>query len=441
MFRGSETFFKPASGSSFANPPASNNATDIGSSSFAFRSIYLATSVRFNSTAFSIFATTSDGSDNASLSMSGGGSVASSRGAYLSLYGNENANVGRIDLVTGDVSGTYISFNANSESFRINYSTNAEISFHKTNAYIRASTSDGSDSARIIITGGGNVDVSRGATLFLYGNENSTSNGSARLLGGAVAAGHVDIETNHSSALIRITTNASLRWSFDGSGNILQDGTNGGDLVFGKTSGIIRQNTSDGTDNKLLILAGGGSNAVGRGSFIELSGNEHANGGAVNIWGGAISTGHINSVIGHSSAKIQFFNASTAVMWDINNSGNITQNSSNGGNIVFQKNSTGMVFTADNAVSAAGSSASDATLLTKNVNFVSTVAASTGVKLWDGGAGFGPIVVRNGGANTLTVYAPTGHTINGSGNSQTCSTTQTIIYFQVSSTNWVALKA
>jgi len=308
MFRGSDTWFKP-SNSFLVNPPASNNATDIGSASYAFRTLYLGTSLSY-SAAFTIGSGTSDGSDTLAAYLCGGGSGAASRGSYVALFGNEHGNAGTLQL-----------------------------------------------------------------------------------FGGAVSGGHIALLLGHSSAKIRLyNASTNIMWEVDNSGHINQNSSNGGHIYFYRSGYGVR------SYNIALTLGA--------------------------------DTSHDTIMVSNGST-----------LWTFGSNGTLTQNASNGGNLVFGKSSTGIVFTADNAVSAAGSSASDATVLTKNINFVSTVAASTGVKLWDGGAGFGPIVVRNGGANTLTVYAPTGHTINGSGNSQTCSTTQTIIYFQVSSTNWVALKA
>lgn len=65
----------------------------------------------------------------------------------------------------------------------------------------------------------------------------------------------------------------------------------------------------------------------------------------------------------------------------------------------------------NNAVSAAGSTQSDATALTVDFNVVTTVAASTGVKLPTGVAG-SRIVIVNKGANTLNIYPVTGATID-----------------------------
>jgi hypothetical protein len=65
----------------------------------------------------------------------------------------------------------------------------------------------------------------------------------------------------------------------------------------------------------------------------------------------------------------------------------------------------------NNAVSAAGSTQAGATALTVDYNVVTTVAASTGVRLPTATAGR-RIVIVNKGANTLSIYPATGGTID-----------------------------
>jgi len=71
----------------------------------------------------------------------------------------------------------------------------------------------------------------------------------------------------------------------------------------------------------------------------------------------------------------------------------------------------GAVVDNNNAVSAAGSTQAGATALTVDYNVVTTVAASTGVRLPTATAGR-RIVIVNKGANTLSIYPATGGTID-----------------------------
>lgn len=64
-------------------------------------------------------------------------------------------------------------------------------------------------------------------------------------------------------------------------------------------------------------------------------------------------------------------------------------------------------------LTAAGSAYTDALQLVKDFNVIGTAAAGTGVKL-PFSSPLGRVVrVRNGGANTVVVYPPTGFKING----------------------------
>jgi hypothetical protein len=63
-------------------------------------------------------------------------------------------------------------------------------------------------------------------------------------------------------------------------------------------------------------------------------------------------------------------------------------------------------------ISAAGTTQGTATELTNALNGISTVAASSGVRLYAGSTGDSQIVY-NGGANPVRVYPPTGAKING----------------------------
>lgn len=88
-------------------------------------------------------------------------------------------------------------------------------------------------------------------------------------------------------------------------------------------------------------------------------------------------------------------------------------------------------------LTAAGSSASDALVLTSVYNHVTTTAASTGVQLPATETGE-TIVVANDGVNALTVYPPTGSTIDGAA-SVSLATGKRRFFFAVSPTIWLSL--
>ena len=94
------------------------------------------------------------------------------------------------------------------------------------------------------------------------------------------------------------------------------------------------------------------------------------------------------------------------------------------------------------AVSAAGSTQGTATALTTMINNVTTVAASTGVVLPTAAAGY-IVIVRNGGANALSVYPATGAAINaGAANaSHSLPVGAMIQYVATSTTQWYTMSS
>lgn len=88
-------------------------------------------------------------------------------------------------------------------------------------------------------------------------------------------------------------------------------------------------------------------------------------------------------------------------------------------------------------LTATGSDAAGALLVTKPISVLGTTAASTGIRLGENLRGE-LVIVKNSGASTLTIYPPTtvtSSTINGSA-SVTLATTKTALLFAVSSTAW-----
>jgi hypothetical protein len=58
------------------------------------------------------------------------------------------------------------------------------------------------------------------------------------------------------------------------------------------TASVIRRDTTDGADNSILNLSGGGAVSGSRGAFIQLGGNEHAGfEGMLRLAAGAVSPG------------------------------------------------------------------------------------------------------------------------------------------------------
>ncbi len=96
----------------------------------------------------------------------------------------------------------------------------------------------------------------------------------------------------------------------DAAGNEIQL-TRGGRLYLGSVaiaagSAVIRNNTSNASDNGRIDLAGGGDAATGRGGYVRVNGNQHAtNPGQVELKPGFSDAGEtIRAVISADSARI-----------------------------------------------------------------------------------------------------------------------------------------
>ena len=111
------------------------------------------------------------------------------------------------------------------------------------------------------------------------------------------------------------------------SGAITSSGTvTSGGLIGNATNFDIKQNTSDGSDNKRTRIGGGGDVVSSRGAMVEMSGNEHGNGGMLFLHaghGGSYSqirsyTSNVERLRIDSNGDISFYNdsAARALYWD-----------------------------------------------------------------------------------------------------------------------------
>jgi hypothetical protein len=101
----------------------------------------------------------------------------------------------------------------------------------------------------------------------------------------AVGQRHYAIASNSSNAfVVNDVTAGAERLRIDSSGNVLLNATNS----------FIGTNTTDESDNKQLILSGGGAASVLRGAYISLKGNEFAtDSGSISYVTGKGSSDHI----------------------------------------------------------------------------------------------------------------------------------------------------
>jgi hypothetical protein len=92
----------------------------------------------------------------------------------------------------------------------------------------------------------------------------------------------------------------------------------------------------------------------------------------------------------------------------------------------------------ETGITAAGATQATAYQLTKVISNVTTTAASTGVLLPAGLAAGDHTIVRNGGANALTVYPQGAGTINGAA-TLSIAAGKVAYLINIDGINWIAL--
>lgn len=214
------------------------------------------TSIEYSSDPFLIYADTTDGADTKSAAIVGGGAKAVTRGSWIEVFGNEDTGTGKIDIHTGNIATSHVNLFLENAASKFIIQTGAGTalwSFLQTgtllytsgSAGIFANTADAADNLTLRLGGGGSLASTRGAAAYLQGNE---AGGSAAVIGGAIATGHVDLQLTHASALIRVVNSSGLvAWSISDTGVLTSDATSGGSLVFAKaTSGVQLQSGANG---------------------------------------------------------------------------------------------------------------------------------------------------------------------------------------------------
>jgi hypothetical protein len=189
-----------------------------------FSSSVTATALTLTSTDSVIATNTSDGTDNKSINISGGGTQSIARGANLRLYGNEyTGEVGNAYLFSGNVANSNIVLNAYSSSSTIQFLSN--------------------NTERMRITSGGNVLI--GTT---------SDNGSRLRVNGSVALPHVTKSANYTLDATDYTV------GFDCASNrtaTLPDAT----TCAGRVYVIYQYNTGTG-GSRYVTLDGNGSQTI-----------------------------------------------------------------------------------------------------------------------------------------------------------------------------------
>jgi len=173
------------------------------------------------------------------------------------------------------------------------------LTFGSAKSTISLDTTDGSDNGILQIGGGGAVGETRGAYVNLYGNENAVVGGRFQFLAGNVATGTIDF----------LTGATVLRMSILNAQQIQFGGASSGAFV-------LSRGTADGTDDGILILAGGGAAGDTRGAYVNLFGNDNAAGtkGILQLFGGNADPGKIIFYTGGSTERMSIDYSGTIIL-------------------------------------------------------------------------------------------------------------------------------
>lgn len=200
--------------------------------------------------------------------------------------------------------------------------------------------------------------------------------------------------------------------------NLLGQKLGDSSLAFTGDPYQILANTEDGADTKGVCIGGGGTTAQSRGASFCAYGNEETS-----------TAGDINIKPGSTGTTTIYGPAGVAV-FEVNSSG------------INVATGTSVMQAAVGALTAAGTTITDALQLSRVYNQVGTVASGTGVKLWDQSGT--PIIVQNLGANDLELYPPDADDVlnaasAGASLTLAAATDQIASCTKVTTTNWVCL--
>jgi hypothetical protein len=152
------------------------------------------------------------GSSDRSLSVYGGQAL--NDGGSIGLYGSTHATTPSIIAfqIDGVEAGRITAARALSYQGAATFASTLAVTGVSTFSAdvvvgtLRRATSDGSDSSGLVIAGGGAAtDVTRGAFVDVYGNENGSFPGQARMVAGNVAGGHLLFYTGAAAERLRIS--------------------------------------------------------------------------------------------------------------------------------------------------------------------------------------------------------------------------------------------
>ena len=192
-------------------------------------------------------------------------------------------------------------------------------------------------------------------------------------------------------------------------------------------------------------------NGVGNGSanltfnkttnILTVTGN--INSSNANLGNAVVANYFTGNFYGTANTATTAGTVTTAAQPNITSVGTLSSLSVSGNANVGNLNATSYVVkSVGTSISAAGTDQSTATALSKEINVVTTVNSSTGVRLPTAVAGY-TIIVNNQGGNTLNVYPASGAAINSSATNTAYALGigSSLLFYAVSATQWYTLGA
>lgn len=193
---------------------------------------------------------------------------------------------------------------------------------------------------RLSLNGGSSEATSGGALLQLFGA--SSSNGDAVLTSSTAAGSTITLNAGNSTGVITFQTNSLDRWTINASGQLVQDGTNGGDIVCQAATTQLKTNLAAA---RIIINSTGG--------------------GGISC-GTATSPGTENGV---------FIKQAGSNTWSFNSTGQLVQDATNGGDIILNKAGTKLNYKTGGAAATAGTfTCNGATNVTINTTSIATTS-------------------------------------------------------------------
>ena len=278
-------------------------------------------------------------------------------GIMLSSYGD--ALGGSIGSNLNYSNGTVSQTNTNRSSAEIQFSnttTTSNTSEIKFGGYVKGSTTF---TERMRIDSSGNVGLgtdSPSSILNIEGANPVITIGDTSGAGGTVMNSTIAIE-NGIMAFSTDTGGAvavgNEGFTFDSHGSEILRFTGDGDVLLNQSTSLIGTNTSDGSDNKSVMINGGGSSSDSRGAYVWAKGNEFSSeGGFLRLHAGnvsnaaiAMNTSGTERMRIDSSGNVGIGLTSPTVPLEV--AGNIKVNAGNGSGFLLNSSSTTGIFRQD----------------------------------------------------------------------------------------------